>query len=235
MIQAYWQRLASRIDRLSVRERVISFAMAALLLVTLANTFLIDPQYAEQKKLSNNVKQDQATIAALQSQIQRGMTQRAVDKDAPAKARLKQLTDETTALQTSMRDRQKGLVSPDRMVGLLEGVLNQSGRLKLVSLRTLPVSNLNAVQAQPAAGAAAPVAAQVTADSAAAARAIYKHGVEITVRGNYVDMLAYLAKLESMPWQLFWGKAQLIADEYPDNTLTLILYTLSLDKAWLSL
>lgn len=230
-MKQYWQRLEARIDRLTLRERVISFAMAALVLVTLINMFLIDPQYVAQKKLSNSVKQDQATITALQAEIQSKITAQSIDKDAPAKARLKQLNTETTSLQTSMRDMQKGLVSPDRMVALLEGILNQNGKLKLVSLRTLPVSNMNDGQTEPAAGSAVPA----KVDGTVRTQAIYKHGVEITVRGKYLDMMDYLNKLESMPWQLFWGRAQLLTDEYPDNTLTLTLYTLSLDKAWLNL
>ncbi|MBC7500959.1 MAG: type II secretion system protein M [Herminiimonas sp.] len=232
-----WQRLATRIDRLTSRERIISFASAALMVVTLVNMFLLDPLYASQKKLSNSIKQDQAAITALQQQIQQVVNARSVDKDAPAKARLKEVDDQTTALQASMRDMQKGLVSPDRMAALLESILKQNGRLKLMSLKTLPVANLNEGQVENKAGIAAnaPATGAAKVDVQPAVRAIYKHGVEITLRGNYLDMMEYLSKLESMPWQLFWGRAQLASEDYPDNTLTLTLFTLSLDKAWLNL
>jgi MSHA biogenesis protein MshJ len=58
--------------------------------------------------------------------------------------------------------------------------------------------------------------------------------VEIVVQGGYMDMMNYMAALEAMPWQLFWGRAKLSVDEYPNATLTLTLFTLSLDKAWLN-
>jgi MSHA biogenesis protein MshJ len=67
------------------------------------------------------------------------------------------------------------------------------------------------------------------------AEPVFTHGVEIVVQGSYLDMLHYMDALESMPWQLFWSKARLQVEEYPKATLTLTLYTLSLDKKWLNL
>jgi MSHA biogenesis protein MshJ len=57
--------------------------------------------------------------------------------------------------------------------------------------------------------------------------------VEITVHGNYLDMLSYLVALEHLPSQMFWGKAQMNVIQYPVAELTLTVYTLSLDKTWL--
>jgi MSHA biogenesis protein MshJ len=62
---------------------------------------------------------------------------------------------------------------------------------------------------------------------------LYKHGVEITVRGSYADLLQYLNTLEHLPTQMFWGVARLNVVEYPSAELKLTLYTLSLDKIWL--
>ncbi|MFS2219099.1 hypothetical protein ACCD08_31790, partial [Telluria sp. Tellsp104] len=64
---------------------------------------------------------------------------------------------------------------------------------------------------------------------------LYRHGVELTVRGSYLDMVDYMQALESLPTQLFWGKAQLDAEAYPNVRLTLTLYTLSLDPKWMKL
>jgi MSHA biogenesis protein MshJ len=64
---------------------------------------------------------------------------------------------------------------------------------------------------------------------------LYRHGVEISVRGNYLDMIDYMTALESLPTQLFWGGARLDVEDYPTSRLTLTLYTLSLDSKWLKL
>jgi MSHA biogenesis protein MshJ len=64
---------------------------------------------------------------------------------------------------------------------------------------------------------------------------LYRHGVEVTVRGNYMDMIDYMNALETLPTQLFWGGARLEVEDYPTSRLTLTMYTLSLDSKWLKL
>lgn len=89
-----------------------------------------------------------------------------------------------------------------------------------------------------AATATAPAAADVAPGPTVIPKAgslLYRHGVEITVRGNYLDMIDYMAALESLPTQLFWGGAKLEVDDYPSARLTLTMYTLSLDPTWLKL
>jgi len=53
------------------------------------------------------------------------------------------------------------------------------------------------------------------------------------VSGSYLDLLAYLKDLEKLPNQLYWGKLDLNAAAYPQVTLKLSVYTLSLNLAWL--
>jgi MSHA biogenesis protein MshJ len=65
--------------------------------------------------------------------------------------------------------------------------------------------------------------------------AIYKHEVEIVFQGNYLDMLSYMRELESLPEQVYWNKGKLTVIEYPKASLTLNLFTLSLEKKWLNL
>ncbi|WP_292934457.1 MSHA biogenesis protein MshJ [Noviherbaspirillum sp.] len=243
-MKRYWQRLALKIDALTLRERAIIFTMAALILIVLVNTTLLDPQYAKQKQLSDRIKQEQSQIASAQAEIQRKIAAQTVDPDSASKMRLQQLKEQFQQMQTSLRGMQKGLVSPDKMSSLLEDILKRNGRLRLLSLKTLSVTGINDT---PTSALEATVAQTTTQPKDKAdgkpggssgkpvADAIYRHGVEIVVQGGYLDLLDYLSQLEAMPWQLFWGKAKLDSDEYPKAKLTLTLYTLSLDKKWLNI
>ena len=240
-MKQYWQRIVLRIDALTLRERAMIFAMAAVVLTTLVNVVLLDPQFAKQKQLSERIKQEQETIAGIQAEIQQKVKSQAIDPDAANRARLQTLKEQSSQMQGAMRDVQKGLVSPDKMSELLESILKRNGRLRLVSLKTLPVTGLNEMVAtesktagEKTAAATAPPAKDKQ-DSQPAAGFVYRHGVEIMVEGGYLDMMNYMAALEAMPWQLFWGRAKLSVDEYPRATLTLTLFTLSLDKAWLNI
>ena len=232
-----WQKIVLKIDALSLRERAIIFAAAIVILVTLFNTALLDPQFEKQKQLSQKVKQTQAQVAALQAEIQQKLKVRAVDPDVGNRTRLEQLKQQSNRMQTELLDMQKGLVSPDKMPQLLDDILKRNGKLTLLSLKTLPASNLNSAVTVDAkdAGKAGAIATRSATPGAPGIDAVYKHGFEIVLQGGYLDMLNYMAELEALPWRIFWGKAKLSVEEYPKATLTLTLFTLSLDQKWLNL
>jgi MSHA biogenesis protein MshJ len=64
---------------------------------------------------------------------------------------------------------------------------------------------------------------------------IYKHGLEFTIAGNYMDLMHFSEALKGLSNKLFWQKAVLQAKEYPVSDFTITVYTLSLDKSWLSI
>lgn len=239
-----------KIDALTLRERVVVFAMLATLALSIINIAVLDKQFAKQKKLAQQVNSNQAQITLIQAETVRKVAAH-TDPDVVNRARLAALQREAAPMRTSLLDMQKGLVSPDKMPLVLEEILKRDGTLRLLSMKTLPPVGLTdaaaaaAVAADNAAKAAAaaadakspkkPGAAPQQVNAANPTGAVYKHGVEIVVQGGYLDMVRYMAELEAMPWQLFWGQAKLNVDEYPKATLTLTLFTLSLDKTWLNL
>ena len=62
---------------------------------------------------------------------------------------------------------------------------------------------------------------------------LFKHGVEITVEGSYQELAAYLARLEQAEAKLLWSSVSLSAENHPRLVLTLTVYSLSLERAWL--
>lgn len=240
-MKQYWQKLAAKIDALTLRERVIIFAMLAVAVIALINNALLDAQFARQKQLSEQIKGQQLQIGQIQADIKQTIQAQA-DPDAANRLRLGALQQQSQRMQADLIDLQKGLVAPDRMPVLLEDILKHNARLKVISLKTMPVTGLQEKEGgeskdskKPEQKPTALSASKSSIDTVPAANAVYKHGVEITLQGEYLDMLKYMSQLESMPWRLFWGKAELDVDEYPKATLTLTLYTLSLDKKWLNL
>jgi MSHA biogenesis protein MshJ len=227
-----WLAFAARVDALSQRERMMSFAAAACTLAFVANLAVIGPLLRKQDRLHSQVVQQQNNIAGINAEILQKLQAAEADPDAPARARLAATREESARLSESLRAMQQGLVAPERMAPLLESILRANGRLKMVSVRTLPVEPLSGIGARPdgaEGNAAAPVKASAKRDL------LFRHGVELTVRGSYLDMVDYMSALEALPTQLFWGKAQLEVEEYPSVRLALTLYTLSLDEKWMKL
>lgn len=235
-MKQHWQKLAVKIDALTLRERVIIFGMAALILIVLVNTLLLNPQYAKERQLSQSIKQDRVKIASLRAEIQQKVASQSIDPDKEGKARLQQLRQQSQQMRAQVQGMQSGFVSPDKISLLLEDILRQNAQLRLVSLKKLPAAKLNEAAL---ANKQLADATSVTTDANALEKnmplAVYRHGVEFVVQGGYLDLLNYLAQLEAMPWQLFWGSTKLEVEEYPRAKLTLTLFTLSLDKEWLNI
>lgn len=228
MMRRYWELACGKIDDMSLRERAMIFAAAAFVVVSLINTMLLDPLWARQKTLSAQVVQQQERMKELHAQKQALLQAKSDAEHSPLRLRVAQLRQQLQAQDGYLQSRRDRLVEPDKMASLLEQVLNKNGKLELVSLNTLPVGLL--IEKPLPEGAAAPGATNQPAGE----KQIFKHGVKITVRGSYLDLLQYLTALEKMPVQMFWGEATLSVDQYPVATLTLTLYTLNLDKTWLS-
>ena len=56
---------------------------------------------------------------------------------------------------------------------------------------------------------------------------MYKKGIEISVKGRYFDLLAYMEKMEKTPRRMFWNEASLNVSDYPNAVMRLVIYTLS--------
>jgi MSHA biogenesis protein MshJ len=214
-------KIAAKVDGMSLRERVLIFAAAAFLLVSLIDSLLLNPLLTQQKILSAQVVQQQEKMKEMQAQMNVLLLAKRADAISPQRERIQQLRQQIADGDAYLKDRRDKLVPPERMAALLEQMLKRNGRLQLVAMNTLPVTLFNE---QPP-----------DAEAAGGTREglMYKHGVRITVRGSYADLLRYLTALEKLPSRMFWGEARLSVVEYPASELTLTLYTLSLEKTWL--
>jgi MSHA biogenesis protein MshJ len=243
-----WKKFAAKIETLSLRERAmvsVAAMAAAGFLVYLA---LIDPALTRERALKAAIEQQRAQMAGIDAELAQRQALAAVDPDLGIKTRLAQLKAENGRVRTALRTLQKGLVAPEKIVQLLEHVLQANGKLRLVSLKTLPPRGMSDGRfSEPAeVSEVPPPAATLSPLPPGAANAaprgpvapdelLYRHGVQVVLQGSYLDMVNYMEALERLPVQLFWGKATLDAQEYPKARLTLTLYTLSLDMKWISL
>jgi MSHA biogenesis protein MshJ len=223
-------QLAARIDALSLRERGMVFGATIAVLAFAGHTVVLAPQDAKQAALRTQIEQQQSAIAAIDGEITARVEGSRIDPDAQARTRLNTMQQEMGQLGSELLALEHGLVPPERMGPLVESILRTNGRLKLVSMRTLPAEPLAAPGAAPATPAPAPAAA-----AGSDVPLLYRHGVEVTVRGNYLDMVDYMSTLDAMPTRMFWGRAQLDVETYPTARLTLTLHTLSLDRQWMKL
>lgn len=207
LIAKYMQR----IDAASLRERVLIFLAFVLVVVFIANATLLEPLRVKQKRLAAENTQRQQELQKLVAEFQKLARVGQEDPDAANRKRVASLRQELEQLSARIAKEQRRFTPPDQMRMLLEDMLQRNKRLTIVELKTLPVLALGGANVS----------------------GLYRHGIELTVSGSYVDLYDYLRSLESSPTQLYWGRADLAVTEYPSNTLKLTVYTVSLDRTWL--
>ncbi len=212
------QRYADRLDAMSLRERVLIFLAAAVVVVAVADSTLFDPISRRQKVNSQRIHQQEDEIRTMQGQVQAYAQVRTGDDANAKRQRLDKRKLELAALDRELAARRSELVPPERMAKMLYEIVKRNPDVELVSLRSLPASGL---------------AQSLTAILGSGGLALYRHGIEITVSGSYLKMLAYVGQLERLPAKIMWGNMELQAGAYPVVTLKITLYTLSPEKTWL--
>jgi MSHA biogenesis protein MshJ len=229
-----WRKFVEFVDNMSLRERALIFGTAALLLVALMDVVLISSESDRKQRLSAEISQRQTEMASIQEQLQKMVGARQSDPDRQMRARLESLKTEMTAVDAAIAEEQRRFTAPGQMRVVLEGMLDRNHGVRLVEFKTLPPAAIGDVRTQ-AQQAANPAAAKPAVNPAAAGAepTVYRHEVEITVAGGYLELLKYLADLEKLPTQLYWGQAEMSVLAYPALTLKLTVYTMSVGSAWM--
>ncbi len=210
----------ARFDGLAPRERA---AVSLLLLISLLMFFyllFVEPKMLQAevlgKQIDSTLMQVQAgeqQIAVLQKRLQQ-------DPDAQNRQQLARLKRQKKQISKQLQVKMQGLIAPAQMAQVLEAVLTQTRALKLEKLNNLPVRPL--LDNDPDKNKAQP-----------ADVGVYQHGLQIEFRGSYLQMLAYLKLLKTLPWNFYWDSIEVTMDRYPQAQIVMTVHTLSLTPGWI--
>jgi MSHA biogenesis protein MshJ len=209
-----WKALLARIDDMSLRERAMLFASISLVILLLAYAALLDPVLRKQKSLIDRVARDQNQINEIRGQIEQIVRAGDAKGRHPEQVAVEALERQIAELDRSLAARQSGLIAPERLPALLKDILGRSKGVELESLRLLP---------------GVPVKAGTGETS------LYRHGVELAVKGSYFELLQYLEELEKRSSVLLWGSVELQVDQYPDVRLRVVIHSLSRNASLLAI
>jgi MSHA biogenesis protein MshJ len=224
-VRARWLKLAARIDALTTRERALVFVAGLVVIAFLAWIAVLQPLAARNRALAARLVAQADTLAALAAQKRELEDRLRAGPDEALRSRIAELDARLQTVDAALADVQSGLIEPAQMSGVIKEMLARNPALRLLGLRTLPATPFG--DREPSSASAA------SADEMHAG--IYKHGLEITVEGSYPDLLAYAAHLENLPARVLWNRTRVDASGYPRVTMTLTLYTLSLERTWLTI
>jgi MSHA biogenesis protein MshJ len=194
-----------RIDSMSLRERAMVAVTVFALLWALWDALLMRPLNALEQARQAQLAATAGQLADVNRSIQSVAAARSGDSEHDARRRLAELRARAIELDVELREVTRELVAPTDMAALLETVLEETGRLRLVGMETLP---------------AEPVVAEGEETG------YYRHGLAVDVRGGYLDTLKCLNALEHLRWQFFWHSVELEVIDQPTSAVRIIVYTL---------
>jgi MSHA biogenesis protein MshJ len=228
-MNARWRKLAARLDALANRERVMVFFGGMAMIFLVLWVAAIEPVAKKVTSLRADVTAQQETLRTFSAQKTELEAQLRRHPDEALLSRLADLEKSMADVDGAIRDMNVGLVSPERMVSLVRDLVSRSPGIALRSLKTLPAEPFDGGESGAEIAAAGETKARTTTAS------LYKHGVELTVEGSYPALLAYCRRLEALSVRAMWNRTHLDAARHPTVVMTLTLYTLSMDRTWMTL
>ncbi|BAV32715.1 MSHA biogenesis protein MshJ [Sulfuricaulis limicola] len=216
-LKKQFQGFANRVDAMSLRERAMIFITLLVALYFLAVNVLFGPLSAEKDRVQQQLTQKRLETQALEAQIQTMAGSGTEGVDAAKRNKLETLRENLKTMDTELVRVTAGLVPPREMARLIEQMLLKNRGLQVMRVESIPATPL------------------LEGGAGVTGAMVYKHGMRVEVKGGYLDILRYLKSLEALPWKVFWGKAALKTEKYPDSRVSLVIYTLSTHEAWIGL
>jgi MSHA biogenesis protein MshJ len=211
-------QLATRVDSLSMRERVILLLVLLIVPWMAIDTLLIVPNQLEQQRIQGQIATTRQENQRINEQIIDILNKHNQDPDIANRQLEAQLKSVLTRIEGEIDRIVNGLIDPRQMAQAIEAVLKRQQGLRLIAVESLGSERVHLGEAHP---------------EAAAGRGVFRHSMRIEFEGSYLETLEYLRALEALPWAFRWDAIQIEMRDYPRAHIRLQTHTLSLENAWI--
>ena len=218
-LKTQFKGFTDRIDAMSLRERGLIFVTLLAVLYFVAVNVLFGPVNAEKDRLQKQVNQLHEETRLLEIQVQGLVSGSENDPDAVKRKKIVSLQENLKTMDAALNRVTAGLVPPKEMTKLVEQMLLKNRGLEVIKVESLPSMPL----------------LEGSAEGGPDGSMVYKHGMRIELKGNYLDILRYLRFLEGLEWKVFWGRVTLQTEKHPASKVSLLIYTLSTHQGWIGL
>lgn len=209
-----FSQLAERFDQLSQRERGM-VALAVIIVLGMLLYLPIESQLLERSHLQKDVKSLTSENAISVQQIALYQQRLAQDPDDDYRQRQITLSQQTAAIDEQLSFQMVDMVPAEHMPAMLSELLGRVKGVKLLSFDTI-----------------APKPLLAAADDSKLN--LYSHGIKLELEGDYFSTLRFVQAVENMPNKLYWKQLDYSVADYPKASVVLELYTLSINKDFIS-
>ncbi|WOT04801.1 MSHA biogenesis protein MshJ [Shewanella youngdeokensis] len=209
-----WTATAAKFDALSQRERVM-VAAAAVIVIGMLLYLPLESLFTKHTQLSQQVSSIKNENSVSEQQIALYQQSLATDPDIEYSQRLGNIEQQIKQIDEALSFEMVDMVPADHMPTLLAGLLSNVKGLKLTAFDSIAPSPM----------------LEVGEDNK---MNLYSHGIKLQFSGDYFSVLRFVEAVESMPNKLYWRSMDYKVDVYPKAEITLELYTISINKDFIS-
>lgn len=208
------------------RERLLLLLTLLVVVVFVGWELVLAPLARDVRSLESRralAEMRQTDLLARQQELEQVLAQ---DPSEELRQRLQQRQRRLELLDQQVTETAGQLIAPRAMVALLREILVVQEGLTLQEMELKTPEPIYAESGTSGSGA----------DGAAEGQPeplLFAHTVELRVQGGYLEVLAYLERLEAMDDRLGWVRLKYDATTWPAGEAVIEVRTLSLDKAWL--
>lgn len=218
----------ARVDAMSFRERIIMTVLIAVLIMTLFQLLFFDPIKKQQSLLNQRVDALNHEGQSLWDEADSIRLSHDRNPNVLLQARLEKADADLLQVQQAIDQESNGLLSPKQVPKLLRNLVESQPGLRLVRIETLPVSRVDRE------------GRLLTSPDQPSDMMLYRHALELEVKGTYRGIYAWLSAIEKSPIQLRWEQMEYRVIDAPvepgvpqSAKLVLRIYTLSTQETWL--
>lgn len=213
----HWYRdLEDKFAALTIREKGLMIASGLLLILFGGYVWFVEPIQLEIDGLTKRVDRQKADLGRLETQIKNIEVELSQDPNEPLRKSVKKLRESIVKVDASLREQTVDLIPANKMPEVLEKILGQSDKLKVLKMNSIP-----------------PVRMMDINSTGGENVNLFQHGVMLVLEGEYMDILNYLEEIEDLEWRFYWKRFDYLVGEYPVAKAEIELYTLSTNKAFI--
>lgn len=227
--QTSLQMVSERFNERPIRERALITVTVGVLVLFLGWELVITPALKQQDSLEARITSLSNSRDGLLAQQQSLSNQLATDPSEELRQQLDMRQARLDRLDRQIAETTGKLIAPRAMVSLLKDMLGAQASLKL---QTLELKTPTPVYG-PAAEGKSSGSGSASEEGEEEAPLLYAHDVELSILGSYLDVLAYLRRLEGLDNRLGWVVLEYDAENWPAGEAIIRVRTLSLEPAWL--
>lgn len=213
-----WQQLSERFSQLQQREKLLIWTGSLVLTFWLLLIYLLEPgwqQLQQNKRQIQQLQQQQQEAQQLAGQLREQLSS---DMDKDYRERIEQLQAQQQQLNQQIRQSAGHFIGAEQMISLLQGVLQRSSAVQVVSLQS-----------------SAPMPVRLQGQAADEPALLFQHKLTLVLAGNYATLENVLQQLEQLPWLVNWSALEYQVIDYPQAEMTIQLGTVSENEDFIRL